>query len=484
MNRGLEMRSVARTMRRRTRPGSAILASILHFTLMISPALAAPHGHLQVTTNGRHLQHDDGTPFFYLGDTAWELFHRLNREEATRYLEDRARKGFTVIQAVALSEIEGLTVPNAYGELPLRDQDPSQPNEAYFTHVDFVVGRAAALGMHVGFLPTWGKYWKAGDGNIFTPDKARAFGLFLGRRYRESPIIWILGGDQNVVAPEERVIIDALAAGLRAGDGGAHLITFHPRGPGQSSRQLHDAAWLDFHMSQSSHAARDHDTGLYAEHDLALTPLRPTLDGEPRYESIPVGFYLKDHNWVDRFDDTDTRQAAWWSMMAGACGHTYGDNNIWQMWQPGRTPALGANVPWPEALDHPGARQMGLMRRFFEAQGFTTLVPDQALIADGPVHGPAKIRALRAPDGSRVIIYTPRGEPFTLDQSVVKAAYVRQSWFDPRYGVSYEFRVSPRAWDGQTFQTYTPPTSGRGQDWVLVLEPAAATTDTKPQIGN
>jgi len=58
----------------------------------------------------------------------------------------------------------------------------------------------------------------------------------------------------------------------------------------------------------------------------------------------------------------------------------------------------------------------------------------------------------------------------TIDQSVVKAAYVRQSWFDPRYGVSHEFRLSSRAWDGQTFQTYTPPTSGRGQDWVLVLE--------------
>jgi hypothetical protein len=56
----------------------------------------------------------DGRPFFWLGDTAWELFHRLNREEATRYLEDRASKGFTVIQAVALAELDGLNTPNAY----------------------------------------------------------------------------------------------------------------------------------------------------------------------------------------------------------------------------------------------------------------------------------------------------------------------------------------------------------------------------------
>lgn len=442
------------------------------------------HGHLQVALNRRHLQHADGTPFFYLGDTAWELFHRLNREEATRYLEDRARKGFNVIQAVALSEIEGLTVPNAYGDLPLRDKDPSQPNEAYFRHVDFVVEKAASLGLHLGFLPTWGKYWKTGEDNIFTADKAHAYGKFLGKRYREHPVIWILGGDQNVVTEEERSHMDALAAGLREGDGGKHLITFHPRGPGQSSRQLQDASWLDFHMSQSSHAARDHDTGLYAEYDLALTPLRPTLDGEPRYESIPVGFYLKDHNRIDRFDDYDARQAAWWSVMAGACGHTYGDNNIWQMWQPGRTPVLNANIPWVEAIDHPGARQMGLLRRFMEAHAFQTLIPDSSLILDGPLRGPAKIRAMRSIEGKRAIIYTPRGEPFTLDQSIVKARYTRQAWFDPRYGVSHEFRISPRAWDGQSFQTYTPPSSGRGQDWVLVFEELQKDGDTATTFGN
>lgn len=429
-------------------------------------ATAQVRGRLQVTPNHRYLQHQDGAPFFYLADTAWELFHRLNREEATLYLEDRARKGFTVIQAVALAELDGLTVPNAYGALPLVDSDPARPNEAYFAHVDFIVEKAESLGMFVGLLPTWGKYWKTGDAKVFTEANARAYGQYLGRRYRDRAVIWILGGDQNVATSEEREIIDAMASGLKAGDDGRHLMTFHPRGPGQSSLQVHDAAWLDFHMTQSSHAARDHDTGLYADRDLSLTPLRPTLDGEPRYEGIPVGFYLRDHNRLDRFDDDDVRQAAWWSVMAGACGHTYGNNNIWQMWQPGRTPIISASVPWREALDHPGARQMGLLRRFMEARAFHTLVPDQRLIANGPVTGGAKIRAARASDGSFALVYSPRGEAFTVDKGVIKASRVKEVWFDPRYGVSYEFHVT----DNQGYQTYTPPTSGRGQDWVLLLE--------------
>src|SRR3954453_9780780 len=73
---------------------------------------------LKVSENRRFLVKEDGSPFFYLGDTAWELFHRLDRPEAARYLADRAAKGFTVIQAVVLAELDGLHAPNAYGHTP------------------------------------------------------------------------------------------------------------------------------------------------------------------------------------------------------------------------------------------------------------------------------------------------------------------------------------------------------------------------------
>ncbi|MCB0151002.1 MAG: DUF4038 domain-containing protein, partial [Caldilineaceae bacterium] len=127
---------------------------------------------LKISENRRFLVHDDGTPFFYLGDTAWELLHRLTYEETARYLADRAAKGFTVIQAVVLAELDGLHTPNRNGDVPLIDDDPTQPNEAYFAHVDAVVALAASLGLHIGMLPTWGDKWnvKWGVGpEIFTP---------------------------------------------------------------------------------------------------------------------------------------------------------------------------------------------------------------------------------------------------------------------------------------------------------------------------
>ena len=166
------------------------------------PAYAqSPLPRLKVSDNKRFLVTADGKPFFWLGDTAWELFHRLNREDAEKYLKNRAERRFTVVQAVVLAELDGLNDPNAYGERPLVDNDPARPNEAYFAHVDWIVKRANALGIYVGMLPTWGDKWnkKWGVGpEIFTAANAEAYGAWLGRRYKDAGIIWILGGDRPV----------------------------------------------------------------------------------------------------------------------------------------------------------------------------------------------------------------------------------------------------------------------------------------------
>ncbi len=429
-------------------------------------------GKLRVAANHRYLEYDDGTPFFYLGDTAWELFHRLNREEAQHYLSNRAAKGFTVIQAVALAELGGTDIPNPYGDFPLIDRDPTRPNDGYFRHVDQIVQYAEELGLFIGMLPTWGSSWKPvgrNDNAIFTIENARVYGRFIGERYRDNAIIWILGGDQNIESEDEHAIIEAMALGLKEGDGGANLITFHPRGPGRSAEFL-QAEWLDFNMCQSSHGAHDHDTGLFIDHDYALEPPKPTMDGEPHYETMPVGFYYKDVSRYDRFDDYDARQAAYWALMAGACGHTYGHNCIWQMWTPEHEPKIWANIPWYESLDTPGAFQMGFVRRLFESRPFQELVPDQSMILDGPTSGGAKIRAARSRNGSFGFVYSPRGEQFTLDKRVFKPKRVTQLWYDPRYGCTYNFRLDNNA----SFQTYTPPTSGRGNDWILIVEDAEA----------
>jgi hypothetical protein len=191
---------------------TAILTMFVHFAIGLAAELK-PLPRLRVSDNHRFLVTEDGRPFFY-ADTAWELFHRLNREEAEKYLADRAAKGFTVIQAVALAELDGLTVPNANGHVPLVDKtDPTRPAitdgpaNDYWDHVDEVIDLAARNGLYVGLLPTWGRYvtshWANGivDG-IFTPANAQQYGEFIGKRYTDRRnIIWIIGGERSGISP-------------------------------------------------------------------------------------------------------------------------------------------------------------------------------------------------------------------------------------------------------------------------------------------
>ena len=136
------------------------------------PSVDFKHGNLKVSENKHFLMFEDGTPFFYLGDTGWELFHRLTKEETEKYLENRRSKGFTVIQAVVLAELDGLNTPNAEGNKPLINNNPLTPNEKYFEHVDWVLKKAEEKGIFIGMLPTWGDKWnqKWGVGpQIFNP---------------------------------------------------------------------------------------------------------------------------------------------------------------------------------------------------------------------------------------------------------------------------------------------------------------------------
>ena len=124
-------------------------------------------GRLTISDNGHFFTQTDGTPFFWLGDTAWELFHRLKRKEIEQYLDNRVTKGFNVIQAVIFANTDKPMAPNRYHEVPFFDANPDQPNEAYFRLIDWTLDQALARNLYVGLLPTWGakvlKLWGKGE---------------------------------------------------------------------------------------------------------------------------------------------------------------------------------------------------------------------------------------------------------------------------------------------------------------------------------
>jgi hypothetical protein len=456
----------------------ALPLAALALALAASSASAAALPRLKVSDNRRFLVTEDGRPFFYLGDTAWELFHRLNREEATRYLEDRAKKGFTVVQAVALAELDGLSDPNPYGHRPLLDNDPARPDvkegpeNDYWDHVDFVVHKANEVGIHVGFLPTWGdkwnKKWGAGP-EIFTPDNAAAYGEWLGKRYRDAGIIWILGGDRPIETDAHAAIVRAMASGIRRGDGGTHLMTFHPMGGEGSSTWFHDDAWLDFNMRQNGHVPEF--TGRYdkTRADYDRVPVKPVIDGEPIYEDHPVSFKAPE---LGHSIAADVRRPLYWNLFTGACGHTYGHHSVWQMWAPGRSPVNNPLMPWFEAIDQPGASQMQHARRLLESRPVLTRVPDDTVVVEDrvptsvPGAGRYRFVATRDSEGRFAMVYAPAGRPFRVRMTAVRGPRLKAWWFDPRDGKATAIGEFPA--EGE--RSFAPPAAGEALDWVLVLD--------------
>ncbi len=426
---------------------------------------------LKVSKDRRFLTKADGTPFFWLGDTAWELFHRLNREDAEHYLKVRAQQGFNVVQAVALAEFEGVTTGNSYGRKPLLKNedgvyDPSlpdvTPDEAdydYWDHVDFIINKAAEYGLYIALLPTWGdkfnQMWGKGP-EIFNGENAYQYGLWLGRRYRDhNNIIWVLGGDRPLLTSRHFEVINSIAKGLKEGDNGRHLMTLHPVGGHSSSYHVHNEDWLDFNMIQSSHGRLNNENYKMVTDDYNRMPTKPTFDAEPCYEDHPIGF--KEVNGY--FDAADVRKAAYWAVFSGAMGHTYGHHCIWSM----RTEVEPYFImTWKTALLRPGAEQMKHVKALMESKPFAGRVPDQELIAEN-YEGANHLRAIRGDDYA--FIYSPSGLNIKVNMGKITGDSVAAQWYDPRTG-EYSFIG---IYENQGTVDFLPPTAGRGEDWVLVL---------------
>lgn len=419
---------------------------------------------LQISKNRRYLITEDDQPFFWLGDTAWEMLHRLNKEEIRRYLEDRADKGFNVIQTVILAELDGLQAPNAHGHLPLIGQDPTQPNEAYFQFVDEVIQLAGELGIYIALLPTWGdkfnQAWGQGP-EIFTVDNAETYGAYLGKRYLNYPnIIWVIGGDRIPTEERHYGIVRAMAEGIKKHDA-QHLMTYHPKGGQIASDWFGQDDWLDIDMFQTRHQSSFKEYK-FTRKAIAAKPTRPVIDGEPGYENIPN--LLNKWN-LKRLDDADVRKSAYWNMFAGAAGHTYGCNEIWQMYDKGKTPKFGAQFPWHEALHLPGSGQMGLMKRLFESLPWQNLLNDQSILFPTFLANYRSILAMVSGNKDVSLVYSPHGKSFRLKLKALNAETVNAYWFDPVNGSIHDAGQYTR----HRTVRFKPHRKRKGKDAVLVV---------------
>ena len=417
---------------------------------------------LNVSENRRFLQNEDGTPFFYFADTGWELFHRLKLEEIEFYLDARKAQGFNVIQAVLISEIDGLRTPNVYGQVPLNEMNPEKPNPEYFDFVEKVLRLAETKEIYLALVPTWGdkidRVFGIGP-EIFNENNAFTYGQWLGKRFSDIPnIIWMNGGDRSG-GGSNFAIWDALGKGIKSEDSN-HLMTFHPLGDASSSMWFHDSEWLDFNICQSGHSMRNYPNYMMISYDYLRHPVKPCLDSEPRYEEHAVN-WKPEQNGV--FNDYDVSQAAYWAVFAGACGHTYGTHPVWQMYDTGREAIGFVHYTWKEALKLPGASQLVHLKNLMISRSYFDRFPDQSIL-NAPKVGEEHIRCTRGMD--YLMCYLPSGGEVELNTCRIPWDNSQALWFNPRTGETELIGVFRK----ENCCIFTAPTSGIRNDWVLILD--------------
>lgn len=449
------------------------LLALANTFLATSQTMAAtnPNKCLQVSDNGRFLQFADGKPFFWLADTGWLLPERLNRDEAAYYLQRCAEAGFNVVQVQTMNGVPSF---NIYGKMSTPkgfDFTTIDTDEGYgyWQHMDYIIDQAARHNIFIAMTCVWGGVVKAG---LMDVEQARSYGRFLAERYKDKwNIVWVIGGDiQGNVKTE---VWDALATSIKNIDKN-HLMTFHPRGRTTSARWFNNREWLDFNMFQSGHRRYGQRMGnkdypipdnteennwMYVDSAWTYKPIKPVLDGEPSYEDIPQGLH---DSFEPLWTALDVRRYAYWSVFAGSCGHTYGNNAIIQFAKPGVAGAYFANgerKPWYKALDDPGFNQMKHLKRLMLSLPYFDRVPAQDLVEN---NGTRYERLAATRGNGYLLVYNHTGRDMRLRLGKISGKRKNLWWMDAATG-----KLTPLGCHDSKTLTLSPPQAS-GRDGVLI----------------
>lgn len=434
------------------------------------------NGKLVVSEENRYLKHENGVPFFWLGETGWLMPERLNRDEVPYYLEKCKEAGYNVVQVQTLN---GVPTMNYYGQYSMIDGFNFKNIDrkgvyGYWDHMDYIIKTAERYGIYIGMVCIWGTPVSQGLMNV---DEAKSYGKFLAERYKDNPnIIWFIGGD--IRGDVKTDVWEALAKSIKAIDKN-HLMTFHPRGRTTSAAWFNDAAWLDFNMFQSGHRRygqrngdgdypieenTEEDNWRFVEASIIKSNLKPVIDGEPIYEDIPQG--LHDENEI-RWNENDVRRYAYWSVFAGSFGHTYGHNSIMQFVKPGYNTAYGAKKPWYDALEDPGFNQMKYLKNLILTFPFFERIPDQSVIVGK--NGQRYDRVIATRGNDYMLVYNYTGIPMQIDLSKISGAKKNAWWYSAKTGeLDYIGEFDNKTTDFQYDGGYNS-----GNDQVLIITDAS-----------
>jgi len=427
------------------------------------------HGPVIISPDRRYFMHEDGTPFFWLGDTAWNGPLLASDDEWAFYVRTRAQQKFSAVQWVC-TQWRAAPQGDREGQLAYTGRERIQINPKFFQRLDRRVetmNRAGLLSVPVLLWAIQGGSQPAINPGVSLPDdQAALLARYMVARWQGRAVVWILNGDGDYrgdKAEKWKRIGRAVFGDI------AHApVTLHPGGRMWVLNEFRDEKWLDICGYQSGHNTSDDNlrwiTTGPASKEWKQGPPRPFISLEAPYENhAGTGGKPMSADVV--------RRAHYWSLLnAPTAGITYGAHGIWG-WDDGTKPPTdhphaGVPLPWQKALFMPGASQMTKLYEFFNSIEFWRLRPAPELLAAQPgTTEPRRfISAAWTEKKDLAVIYVPedRMVEVRLDALTSGPGSPDLTWVNPRTG---ERKPGVGLIDATTCKMPTPEPG----DWLLLI---------------
>lgn len=432
------------------------------------------HGPLRLAASRRHLEHCDGTPFLWLGDTWWMgLCERLRWPEDFQELTaDRVKKGFSVVQIVAglYPDMEPFDERGRNEAGFPWEKDFSCINPAYFDQADLRLAHVVRAGLVPCIVGSWGYFM-----DFAGPEVLAKHWRYLVARYGAYPVVWCAAGEALMfyyLKPKSQEEADAyrqelrqkwgkLVRYIRKLDADRNPLTIHPTQLGHD--QVDDPGILDLDMLQTGHSGYPSlgPTVDTLEKSLAHEPRLPVLVSEVNYE----GIMESSREEVQRF-------LFWSCLLSGAAGHTYGANGLWQVNTAAKPYGLSphgsswGDIPWDQAYKLPGSGQLGIGKRLLERFRWWEFSPHPEW-AEPHQSAERRVACYAAGIPGQVrLIFIPAETSWAAWSGNLKIKGLEKAYtafyFDPKTGREYPL--------GQAEGDWPAPKPPVFQDWVLVLE--------------
>jgi len=381
------------------------------------------HGHLRISESKRYFEHADGTPFLWMGDTWWKcLSKRISFDEFKELTDDRAKKGFSLVQIVCGPYPDEDFFTDWWdneGGKPYLNRNFTEINLDYWKYAEQRFDYLVQSGIVPAIVGAWGRNDCDAMRHIGTAGMKRHWRELIAR-YGAYPTVWIAGGEASGQLWNEtaRYVIET--------DPSSRPVTVHAK-PGLSVRESVGADCVNFDFLQTGH-------GHPGESYHAISKLMGSYKVEPH---MPV--LISEHSYEEHMKGGPPytqRFVFWGSMLSGGAGLTYGAAGIWHAGIEGFPASVNTYdfTTWRQGMVLPGSEQVGLNAKFLKKYPWEKFVSHPEWVRGGMYAAgiPGQVR----------MVYMPRPRAYVWEgfrmHHLEKNVPYKVFFFDPSTGRTFD----------------------------------------------